>query len=260
MNLNFFKYHGAGNDFILIDNRGKARHFSNREIQKLCSRHFGIGSDGLILIQDHPFHDFKMIFYNPDASQSFCGNGSRCAVQFAFDQKIISNNFTTFESTNGIYRAEILSSGEIDIQLQTCDNYEVSKQFIYLNTGSPHVIIETNNAHEIPIVSEAHKIRYNKPFEAEGVNVNFVETINHKTILMRTYERGVENETLSCGTGVTAAALSRSLISNQKGSHTINVETKGGKFTVRYFFDGKSFTKIHLIGPAEWVYRGTVSI
>lgn len=259
MNLDFWKYHGAGNDFIIIDNWEKSITLSNDVIKNVCNRHFGIGSDGLILIQQHPTLDFEMIFYNPDASQSFCGNGSRCAVQFALDQKIIKKQNTRFQSTNGVYHAEEVEPNKIDLQMHDCSRFRIEKGRFFLDTGSPHLVFETSALYESPIIGRAKEIRYSEEYKEKGININFIEIIN-QTVHIRTYERGVENETLSCGTGVTAVALSRALAKNNHGFNKLHIETRGGRFYVQYHFDGDVFSQIHLIGPAKCIFKGEIYI
>ncbi|NND77949.1 MAG: diaminopimelate epimerase [Flavobacteriales bacterium] len=250
MKIRFQKYQGTGNDFIVVDNRNG--HFpSDNEllVRNLCDRKFGIGSDGLILLEKDDAAEFYMNFYNPDFSQSFCGNGSRCIIQFAVDNGIIEKG-ARFNAINGMH--EGYSEGEM-VYVKMNDVIEIKKQgeYLILDTGSPHLIEKVENADDIDLIERARQIRYSEPFKEKGINVNFVETIP-TGIKMRTYERGVEGETLSCGTGVTAAALAHA--NGNEGE--IYVETKGGKLLVKYVRDGNVFKDIWLCGPAKKVYEG----
>ena len=211
MKIKFDKYQGTGNDFIIIDNRNI--HFDKNNIelvQHLCDRKFGIGSDGFILIENHAELDFDMIFFNPDGSQSFCGNGSRCAMAFAKELGLISD-FAKFNSTDGYHEASINSNGLVKLKMHNVSNIEVSESHHYMDTGSPHYNCFEKNIDTIDVVARGREIRYNQRFKEIGTNVNFIEQLS-RGIKVRTYERGVENETLSCGTGVTACALSTALV------------------------------------------------
>lgn len=271
MKTNFWKYHGTGNDFILINNFDLKFNHSPELALRLCDRHFGIGSDGLIIIEPNKSTDFKMIFYNPDGSQSFCGNGSRCAIKFSKDQGIIKSNKTNFNSTDGIHLAEI---AEETIYLQMhppiilpviCSEKElpiINKALI--NTGSPHLVLFLDNKMnviEVDVKYHGAKIRYNNTFKKTGINVNFVGIDAENNISIRTYERGVEDETLSCGTGVTAAAIAyHSLFSKNNGEQTINVNAVGGELQVKFDFKNNEYQNTQLCGPAQLVYSGTIEI
>ena len=271
MKNKFCKYHGTGNDFVLINNINLQIEHSPELALRLCDRHFGIGSDGLIIIERADTADFKMIFYNPDGSQSFCGNGGRCAVRFAKDQEIINRHKTSFVSTDGIHLAEIDSD---TIRLQMHNPVILPTNFsekelpvinkLLINTGSPHLIlfIDTKlNILEIDVKYHGAKIRYSNTFKKEGVNVNFVGIDAENNISIRTYERGVEDETLSCGTGVTAAAIAyHSLFNKIEGSQTINVNAVGGELRVKFNYTNSEYSNTHLCGPAELVFIGEVDI
>jgi diaminopimelate epimerase len=263
MKLDFFKYQGAGNDFIIVDNRKNSFPKDNTTlIQQLCKRHFGIGSDGLILIEKSSTVDFYMEFYNPDGSQSFCGNGSRCAVLFVHHIGMIKKQ-CTFQSKNGENKAEIVSQDEVklamfDVKLNSIESLGNDWS---INTGSPHYIQFQQSIDGIDIVPEAQKIRYNEQYKKQGINVNYVE-VDHtleNTIKVRTYERGVEDETLACGTGVTACALAYNLAVNA-ASNVITVFAKGGQLTVSFEKDAQSFHSIFLQGPAKFVYKGEIDV
>jgi diaminopimelate epimerase len=253
----FFKYQGTGNDFILIDNRDKIVNPTEGLARRLCDRKFGIGSDGLILIQNDNDSDFEMVFYNPDGSQSLCGNGSRCAVHFANKLGIIADK-TTFKAYDGEHQAAILANGEIRLKMNNVQNVSTLADGTFVDTGSPHLMVFTSDVEECDVVQQGKTIRNSDPFKVKGINVNFVELIDNQTIYVRTYERGVENETLSCGTGVTASAIA----SNGKGIESpIEVHTKGGVLIVEFIpVDSKHYTEIYLTGPAKEVFEGAIDI
>ncbi len=255
MALHFYKYQGTGNDFIMLDNRNGLIRNQKELAIKLCKRKFGIGSDGLILIENSKESDFEMIFYNPDGSQSFCGNGSRCAVAFANFLGIINTN-TSFVAIDGKHKAILNSDKTVSLKMNDVENIERGSNYYYLNTGSPHYIAYTDNIEELNLVDEGRKIRYNNRFAKEGTNVNFVKK-NKNFVEVRTYERGVENETLSCGTGVTAVALSTFYEGLTKNSCI--VKTKGGELSVNFEATNKGFQNIWLTGPAKLVFKGEIN-
>ena len=207
--IHFFKYQATGNDFVMIDNRTGMFDKNNISlIEQMCDRRFGVGADGLILIEEYPDHDFEMIYFNSDGTQSLCGNGSRAAVMFSRDLGIIDNE-TQFMTINGALSAAI--EGNI-VHLQMPDVKHVGKHnddFV-IDTGSPHYVRFTSNVKDLPIETEGPKIRFDSHFE-NGINANFAEIINAESLFVRTFERGVEAETYSCGTGVTACVLAGSL-------------------------------------------------
>lgn len=249
----FYKYHGTGNDFVLIDNRSKSFDESEKNIAQICHRRYGVGADGLILLENETGYDFSIRYYNSDGKLgSLCGNGSRCAVKFAADLGIIQNQ-ATFLAADGQHRAQIrnnliyLSMNDVKEATLLDDGY-------FVDTGSPHLVIFSKRIYDIDVEKEGAKIR-NSPFwkERGGVNVNFVELINHEKIKMRTYERGVEGETYSCGTGAVAAALAAHVHNNN--SNKVEIFTKGGTLYVS-FQKSELFTQIVLSGPAERVFVG----
>lgn len=256
MKIRFQKYQGTGNDFIIVDNRGHVLPSIDLKLVKhLCDRKFGIGSDGIILFENDENSDFNMNFFNPDGSQSFCGNGSRCVIQYAIDIGVIEGK-AKFRAIDGMH--EGYKKGDlIFIKMKNVSDIEYLEDHTVLDTGSPHYVTHVNNMDELNIIERARQIRYSKKFNEKGINVNFVETIP-TGIKMRTYERGVEGETLSCGTGVTAAALSHAL-RNGSGSE-VNVETKGGSLKVMFEKVGDGFQDIWLCGPAKKVYKGEIEI
>ncbi|MFN3916773.1 MAG: diaminopimelate epimerase [Flavobacteriales bacterium] len=254
MEIKFWKYHGTGNDFVMIDDR--SNRFPQHDIDlivHLCHRRFGIGSDGLILIQNHADYDFNMVFFNPDGSQSFCGNGSRCAVAFAHAIGIEKEHYH-FLSTDGLHEAYLLPNGEVKLSMHDVKGFETIGKDLFLDTGSPHYIQFCAAVDNLDVVSEGRIIRYSVKYKEQGVNVNFVEFQNEE-ILVRTYERGVEDETWSCGTGVTAAALATS-ITHQVQS-PVNVRVKGGALKVFFSKQGDgSYVNIWLQGSTQPIFQG----
>lgn len=270
MKINFFKYQGTGNDFIMIDDRSLVFPTDNNQlVAKLCDRRFGIGADGLILLQPHANASYFMKYYNSDGNEStMCGNGGRCLAAFAIHQGVV-NGHHTFQAIDGPH--EVISEGAspnpLWIQLRMQDVQVIQQRAPYtfvLNTGSPHYVAFSNEVLEtFRLVDQAKQIRYNEEFQQEGINVNFVNLLGLKHISMRTYERGVEDETLSCGTGVTAAALATAVLNQlPEGHHELQVDTRGGKLQVSFDYQKKtqSFTNVWLQGPATFVFSGTVEI
>jgi diaminopimelate epimerase len=256
MKISFRKYQGTGNDFILIDNRNEIFPKDNLDFIKiLCNRKFGIGSDGLILIENTKTADFEMIFFNPDGSKSLCGNGSRCAVKFAFELGIIGKT-CNFLAYDGKHKA-IIDGSEITIEMRDVETIKNYEEYIFLNTGSPHVVVFSNDLDNTNVLEKGREIRYSKNFESiGGVNVNFVQLIDN-LLHIRTYERGVEDETLSCGTGVTAAAIA--LATKNLINEKCNIVTKGGNLKVGFKKNNDFlFNNITLTGPAVFVFEGTI--
>ena len=255
----FSKWHGTGNDFIVVDDRDGIMPADAAAIaRKLCDRHFGIGSDGLILLRQPEMEgtDYHMEFLNPDGSRSFCGNGSRCA--FAFRSLLIGDRAAAkFTAIDGLHEAK-WSEGEVEITMRDVQGIEfLDGNMDLLNTGSPHLVIWTEDPAAVDIVPAAHEYRYGARFAKEGVNVNFVRWHDDR-LEMRTYERGVEAETLSCGTGVTAAALSA--IARGYGIDGIAVTTPGGALRVSARRSGIGFADIVLRGPVKEVFKGEVEL
>lgn len=252
----FYKYQGTGNDFIIIDDRSEEFDDTNIDlIQKLCHRKFGIGSDGLILIRNHSDLDFTMLFFNPDGSKSFCGNGSRCAVKFCYDLKIISDPQTKFEAIDGIHTGK-MEKDSVSISVNDLKECRKEGDDYFLHTGSPHYIHFDHEIEKINVVNEGRKIRYAETFSPGGTNVNFVENCG-KFIKVRTYERGVENETLSCGSGVTASALCSAWVHEMPSP--VSVVTPGGILKVDFKKENQKFSDIVLTGPAEMVFKGEIN-
>ena len=257
MIFNFYKYQGTGNDFIIIDCRYINYNFSINDISKLCDRKFGIGSDGIMLIKEHAELDFEMQFYNPDGTMSFCGNGTRCAVLFCFHNGLCSKK-TKFLTNDGIHHGEIIDAEnvKIDILSPIKVNQLLNGDF-KTNTGSPHYVKFVQDLKVSNLIDQCKEIRYSDEYKEEGINVNMVED-KKGLIEMRTYERGVENETLSCGSGVTAAALSFASFSDI--NDTVKVNTKGGSLKVNFERENGHFNKVYLTGSAHFVFRGEFSL
>jgi len=258
MTHTFYKYQGTGNDFVFIDNRQEIFNKNDTKlIAHLCDRRFGIGADGLILLENDISADFKMVYYNADGNEStMCGNGGRCIVAFAKMLKIIKNE-TTFSAIDGLHEATI-ENGFVKLKMQDVETIELFENHVFLNTGSPHHVELVNNLRDYDVKNNGAKIRYGKPYNELGSNVNFVEQVNKDTFSVRTYERGVEDETLSCGTGVTAVALAMYNL-NKTELKTVNLNVEGGTLKVSFEQADKGYDNIWLQGPATQVFRGEIA-
>ena len=259
MKVKFSKYQATGNDFIIVDNRPGSLQLTTDQIQKLCHRKFGIGADGLMLIERAGSSDFNLVYYNSDGSQSLCGNGSRAAVMFASSIGVI-NGTARFDAYDGPHDAEILASGTVKLRMNDVNEVRRIGDDFYVNTGSPHYIQVVGSAADFPVVEEGRSIRHSADFQPGGSNVNFIELQHDNTIFVRTYERGVENETLSCGTGVTAAALAASFLGY---TSPVKIKTLGGELSVAFEAvagQAGAFTTIFLIGPAKLVFQGEMEL
>jgi len=260
MTVKFYKYQGTGNDFIILDNRNNEYSFiTNDQVRRLCARRLGIGADGLMLFNEKKGYDFEMRYYNADGGEStMCGNGSRCIVKFAYHLGMHRNEYK-FLAVDGEHEAEIDPDGTVSVKMIDVDKiYKLRGDFV-LNTGSPHYVKLSNDVMDMDVYKKGRDIRYSKDYEAEGINVNFVEQSDDDKIIVRTYERGVEDETYSCGTGVTAAALVS--YHNENGFNEVEVKTLGGTLTVEFDrLDDDRYVNIWLCGPAEKVFEGTVDI
>lgn len=260
MKIEFYKYHGTGNDFIILDNRNNEYpNLMAKQIKRMCHRNFGIGADGLMLLGKKDGYDFEMVYYNSDGNESsMCGNGGRCLVKFASHRGIFKSSYH-FIAIDGEHDAEIDSDGTVSLHMQNVNSVAYRNNYAILNTGSPHFVRFAPDVKNIDVVFTGSEIRYSKEFEPDGLNVNFVETLSEDAIFVRTYERGVENETLSCGTGVTAAALLSA--HNENGFNTVVVKTPGGTLSVEFDkTDDQHFENIWLCGPAEFVFKGEIEI
>ncbi|MCC7302764.1 MAG: diaminopimelate epimerase [Bacteroidia bacterium] len=262
MKLPFYKYQGTGNDFIVIDNRKGLFDPKNKELViRLCDRKFGIGADGLMLLQEKQGFDFEMIYFNSDGSQSLCGNGSRCITAFALKMGIIRGE-ALFLTTDGPHNART-DGGIISLDMMDVLHMEQSEGAWILNTGSPHYVKQVHGLPQFPVVAEGRAIRNSERFIKDGINVNFIEAVseNRQNVLyVRTYERGVENETLSCGTGVTACALVAHRLGLASSSGHCVVKTPGGELKVRFKKDEDGYREIRLEGPAEMVFEGVIEV
>jgi diaminopimelate epimerase len=242
----------------MIDNRSAGYTFSSEQIQKICDRRFGVGADGLMLIEKDPKQNFNLIYYNSDGSQSLCGNGSRAAVKMAASLGMV-NGKISFNAYDGLHTAEILpSSGVVKLRMNDVRQCNKVGDDLFINTGSPHFVKFIADVSDFPVYDEGKQIRYSDQFKPGGTNVNFVELKGDNSIFVRTYERGVEDETLSCGTGIVASALAASF----KGySSPINIKALGGDLSVE-FKPGPNgtFTDIFLIGPAKMVFEGDLEL
>ena len=251
--IQFHKYQGTGNDFVMIDNR--SLEFDKKDlplIGRLCDRRFGIGGDGLILIEEDEFSDFRMVYFNADGTQSLCGNGSRCAVKFARTLDMIGCA-TKFNAYDGLHSA-VIKDDLVHLQMHNVEKVEVGEEEHFVDTGSPHLIKMVKDLSQLNVKTEGRAIRYSDRFSEKGVNINFIESLNGVTSL-RTYERGVEDETLSCGTGCTAVALALSQLGEVS---PVTLHAKGGILQVSFEKGEEGFKNIYLIGPAEQVYSGQI--
>ena len=261
--MDFSKYQGTGNDFVLIDDRaapGRAGTFPQTDqalVERLCHRRFGIGADGLILLQNDPDYDFRMVYFNADGAEgSMCGNGGRCIVRFARDLGLFESE-TRFRAVDGEHVA-VVCEEDIFLKMGNVAGIETRAGLTFLNTGSPHVVHFVDDLESVDVVAEGRAIRYDATFPG-GTNVNFAQVLDDHTVFVRTYERGVEDETYSCGTGVTAVAL----VAHQQLAmpDPVFIQTLGGNLRVSFNPQPDSrFTDIYLIGPAKRVYTGSITI
>lgn len=259
MELQFFKYQGTGNDFVMIDNRSGAFPKSTELIKKLCDRRFGIGGDGLILLENDVATDFKMVYYNSDGNQSsMCGNGGRCLVAFAKKLQIFDKE-TTFIAVDGLHHSTINQDGTISLQMKNVDDILVKQDYVFMNTGSPHHVQMVEDVKNFSVKEMGSQIRYSDLYGNEGSNVNFVQQINQDTFTVRTYERGVEDETLSCGTGVTAVSIAM-FVTGKTASKQVNLNVEGGSLKVNFQEENGKFTNVFLTGPAILEFSGSVLI
>ena len=242
MQLEFYKYQGTGNDFVMIDNRSATFPKDNSQlVSHLCDRRFGIGGDGLILLENDAETDFKMVYYNSDGNQgSMCGNGGRCLVAFAKKMNVIQNS-TTFIATDGLHHATIGDDGLVSLQMIDVPSIKIEKEYVFLNTGSPHHVQMVEDLEHYNVKENGARIRYGDLYGKQGSNINFVKKIDEHTFSLRTYERGVEDETLACGTGATAAALAMNA-TGQTNATSIDLNVEGGKLAVSFDKKDGKFT------------------
>ncbi len=260
MTVTFSKYQGTGNDFVIIDQMKGAIDFSKAQLAKLCDRRFGIGADGVMLLRTSASADFQMVYFNADGNESsMCGNGGRCLVHFANAEGYVGLK-TSFDAVDGKHEAEIISGQDAIIALHMNDVNKIDgySDALLIDTGSPHYVRFENDIDNIDLIKEGRAIRYNDDFKSQGINVNLVE-LTKNGIYVRTYERGVEDETLSCGTGVTASVLAAAEKKVIEGD-SCEVKTKGGYLTVKYKKSNNIYTDNWLIGPAVCVFRGEIKV
>lgn len=255
MQLHFHKFQGTGNDFILIDNRsGFLSELTREFVSKWCNRKFGIGADGMILLNSSTKADFYVDYYNADGSKSFCGNGARCAVAFGRKCGIEKDSYL-FEAIDGMHEAELLTDQRVKLKMGNVTDFKAIDDDWFLHTGSPHYVRFTQDLHAENVVDFGRKIRFSDRFSEFGTNVNLAQ-LSPSGIHVATYERGVEDETLSCGTGVTAVALIWAKL-NGVNQGEQKILTKGGQLSVEWKMESDNFAEVYLIGPAEFVYEGT---
>ncbi|MCL7988503.1 diaminopimelate epimerase [Sphingobacterium sp. lm-10] len=256
----FSKYQGAGNDFILIDNRNNDFDHNNHDlVARMCDRRFGIGADGLMLLEytknSAISSDFDMVYYNADGQKgSMCGNGGRCIVAFARDLGVIEQD-TAFMAVDGMHHAAIQGE-QVQLGMIDVDTYSRDGEAYILQTGSPHYVEFVKGLAELDVFTVGGAIRNNATYKSEGINVNFVEQEGEDAYFCRTFERGVEDETFACGTGATAAAMAIALQENREGHQEIAIRVLGGQLRIAFEKQGNSFTNVFLHGPAEWVFQG----
>jgi diaminopimelate epimerase len=259
--LKFSKYQGAGNDFVIIDNRNQVFPLVNREeiIEKLCDRRFGIGADGLILLELEEGVDFRMVYHNADGQESsMCGNGGRCIVSFASELGIIESK-TVFTAIDGLHEALYFSQQQVELKMKDVDVIQVFDDHAILDTGSPHFVKFVDDVSTISIADEGRAIRKQAQFGEKGINVNFIQQ-TAQNLIVYTYERGVEDETLACGTGVTAAVLAMNEFRNNKDTDEVNVKVRGGVLKVKFRKENDVYKHIWLIGPGKKVFEGSIEL
>lgn len=263
MTIEFYKFEGSGNDFIIIDNRNLQIKLSNANIKRLCDRKFGIGADGLMLYNSSRKFDFNMKYYNADGCEgSMCGNGGRCMIAFSHFLDKNKNKFL-FDAVDGGHEGSVIESIShqqwlVKLKMADVSNYKHINNSFEINTGSPHYIEFVEQINKLDIFTEGKKIRNNKTYREVGINVNFAEQ-NRNGLFVRTYERGVENETLSCGTGVTASALAYAL-TKKLNEGMVKIQTLGGNLEVSFIKENNIFKNVWLKGPATLVFEGKIEL
>lgn len=259
MQIAFYKYQGTGNDFVMVDNRdGKFNDLSLEQIRVICDRKFGVGGDGLIKLNSKAGFDFEMDYYNADGSKSFCGNGARCTTAFANQLGIISSSYK-FDAIDGTHFASINEKGIVSLKMSDVQIIESVNHDYFAHTGSPHYVRFVDDAKLVDVFNEGQQVRYSDEYKTDGVNVNFVQEFDN-SCFVRTYERGVEDETLSCGTGVTACALVIAHKNKLEGNFEIQITTLGGDLSVKAKRENDSFSDVYLDGPAKFVFQGEIYV
>lgn len=260
MKIEFFKYQGTGNDFVILDNRdNKYSLLSEEQIKKICTRSKGVGADGLMLLNNNYSYDFEMKYFNADGKESsMCGNGGRCIIKFASFLGISKKTYQ-FKAIDGDHLAVIDDFGSVRLKMKDIKEVEIHSNYFLVDTGSPHYVEYVDDLELFDVYKKGHDIRNSVDFKQKGINVNFVEINSPGNIFVRTYERGVENETLSCGTGVTAAAIVSA--PNSNGFNKVKVKTKGGPLLVEFEkLNEQQYENIWLCGPAEFVFSGSLNV
>lgn len=263
MRIHFYKYQGAGNDFIVFDGRKSNPVFSKGQIIRLCDRHFGIGADGILILRNTPMADFEMQFFNPDGTSGmFCGNGGRCIAMFAKHAGVSKNDVFSFLASDGMHFARIIDDTNVSLKMTNTDKTEIYEDGIWLDTGTSHFVTFVKDINKVDVAKKGKKLRSEERFEKyNGANINFVKVIGYKEFAIRTYERGVEDETLACGTGITASALAYSIKENlPDGKHTVKVHTLHDDLTVEFNKNGNTFDSVVLTGSAVRVFDGEITL
>ncbi len=261
MQFKFHKYQGTGNDFVMVDNRQGFFPKENIQlIEKLCDRRFGIGADGLILLENDSQTDFRMVYFNSDGNESsMCGNGGRCIVAFAKNISAIKDTKTTFMATDGLHHATSKNDGIVSLQMKNVEDVKIEAEYVFLNTGSPHHVTLVNDIENYDVKTNGAEIRYSDLYGKAGSNVNFVNQISQNNFRLRTYERGVEDETLSCGTGATATAIAMHAI-GKTSSNSLDIDVEGGKLKVSFEKTIQGYKNVFLEGSATFVFEGIIEI
>lgn len=260
MTYTFYKYQGTGNDFVILDNRDLTFPKNDTNlINYLCDRRFGIGADGLMLLENDNATDFKMVYYNADGNESsMCGNGGRCLVAFAKKMGVIQDK-TTFIAVDGLHHATINEDGLVSLQMIDVVDVKVEEDYVFLNTGSPHHVQEVVDLKALDVKAVGSKIRYSDLYGQAGSNINFVSKSDENQFVIRTYERGVEDETLSCGTGATAVAIAMYEL-GKADANVIGIQVEGGQLQISFKKEEGVYKDVHLAGPAQFVFQGEITI
>ncbi len=262
MELKFSKYQGTGNDFVIVDAIAETKlnlELLSHSVAKMCDRRFGIGADGLIIIKQHKDYDFEMIYYNSDGKlSSMCGNGGRCIVHFAYSKSYIQER-CRFLAVDGEHIA-VASNTEVDLKMSDVSTVSKDGSAYVLDTGSPHYVFKSEIPKDEDFIHEARQIRYGEKYGAKGINVNCIELNEEGDLYVLTYERGVEDITYSCGTGVVAATIAHAIESGDEKDFQSSIITKGGRLSVRGKKSIRGFEELWLRGPARLVFEGTVTL
>lgn len=260
MIIQFYKYHGTGNDFVIIENLKGEISLNKKQISFICSRRFGVGADGLMLLNSSKEADFKMEYYNSDGSgATMCGNGARCIVAFAAYIGLLKKRNITFIASDGLHHAKLINKNRIKIKMSDVDSIENVNSDFFCDTGSPHYVKFQQDLNTHDVYSNGKEIRNSTRYKETGTNVNFIEEISENKIFVRTYERGVEDETNSCGTGAVASAIILSHIRNSD-TNIVKIKTKGGKLKVFFKKEDNFYKDIWLEGPVSNVFEGIIEI